>query len=365
MDKVSVKQGMMLVVVGLLSPVIRILPGEMTARGGEASWLGAVFALIPAVLVALMVCDLVKRPGEDLTDAVCQAFGTVAGRVICFLLGLWVVIWASTLVRFFGEGFLSTSYVGEPVQLFVTLLLVVVFYAAHKRLCVLARAGQIFFWILIVVVVGVFALTAANIDGKNLGPVTGPDLPGALLAAGPFLGVLSGGVCMALLAKDMVQETKSLRSVVLCVVGLAAVTGVLLFITVGNFGVTMLLRLQTPFFMLIKGISIANLFERVESVVIALWMLTDFVLVTMMVKAAARSFARALGAEQEKSCVTPVLLLILTGSALIASNSFALATWMESILTPINLVVGFVFVPIIWCVVKVRKKLEKKAAKNP
>ena len=70
MERLSVKQGMMMLFVGLLSPMIRILPGSMTEAGGVAGWLGGLFALIPTALLGLILCDLLRRPGDDLTDVI-------------------------------------------------------------------------------------------------------------------------------------------------------------------------------------------------------------------------------------------------------------------------------------------------------
>lgn len=359
MERLSVKQGMMLLFVGLMSPMIRMLPGRLTAIAGANGWLGAVFALVPGVLLILMVCDLLRRPGTDLTDAVCRAFGETAGRVLCFVIGLWVVLLCSLLLRFFGERFLSTAYIGEPVQLFVTLLLTVVFYAAHKKISALVRAGQIFFWTFAAVLAAVFALTALNVDRRNLMPVTWEALPQTVQAAEPVLGVLSGGLCLTLLTRTMEREKGAAGKALLTLAGLLVVAAVLLLITVGNFGVSLLQRMQYPFFMLVKEVRIANVFERVESVVIALWMVTDFVLVTMMVRAAARSFGRTFDVEREESCVTPVLLMVLMGSALIVPDSFALESVSEKLVQPINLVVGFGLIPLIWGVTKVRNLLSK------
>lgn len=41
-------------------------------------------------------------------------------------------------------------------------------------------------------------------------------------------------------------------------------------------------RMDTPFFMMVKGVGVEGAFGRVESVVIALWVLADLALLTLL-----------------------------------------------------------------------------------
>ena len=50
----------------------------------------------------------------------------------------------------------------------------------------------------------------------------------------------------------------------------------------GNFGPGLTARMDTPFFMMVKGIGIEGTFQRVESVIIALWVFSDLALLNLL-----------------------------------------------------------------------------------
>ncbi|MCD8334166.1 MAG: spore gernimation protein, partial [Clostridiales bacterium] len=50
MDKsISLRQYLVLLFVGLLSPLVKIVPGAMAARAGTGAWLSALLLLLPAM----------------------------------------------------------------------------------------------------------------------------------------------------------------------------------------------------------------------------------------------------------------------------------------------------------------------------
>ncbi len=73
--------------------------------------------------------------------------------------------------------------------------------------------------------------------------------------------------------KNQIKDYKSKTAVLL------AVTCILLILTVvGSIGPKVVQRMPLPFFNAVKIIAISQLFERMESVLLSIWVASDFVL---------------------------------------------------------------------------------------
>lgn len=64
--------------------------------------------------------------------------------------------------------------------------------------------------------------------------------------------------------------------------------------TVGTFGAELAQNLHYPFFAMIRGIRIFDLLDRVEALVVAQWVITDFILVSMLLQICSGTLTLAL-----------------------------------------------------------------------
>ena len=99
--------------------------------------------------------------------------------------------------------------------------------------------------------------------------------------------------------------------------------------TVGTFGPAMTARMNYPFFVMIRSIRLPRLLERVEALVAALWVASDFLLLALLLHAAALSAALALrgkGGEKRPAGVWCCAGLAAVCGVFCAPTSIALRT---------------------------------------
>ena len=302
-DRISLRQLLTLTFAALLSPAIQLLPGLTAQRAGAAGWLAALAALP----VLLGLCWLLWRLfGDGLPNAAQRLLGSALGRVFCLLYFLWGLYLLAANARQVALRFLTISYRNAPMVLFLLALLGVTFWLVRKPVRALARAGEVFFLTLAAGLALSLLLGAFQVDTANLLPVWVEDLPAVGWATLPVLGLLGYVVFAPCLGGHVVPEEGSRRKILRWAVGLC-----------------------TPFFMMVKGIGFEGTFQRMESVIIALWVLADLALLSLLACACSELAQKGFAIKKRSTAVLPIILAATAGAIWLFPDAFALDRALE------------------------------------
>ena len=279
--------------VALLPPATRLLPGLCAQTAGRAGWLCPLAALPALLLVAWLMRRLCAGagPGEDLGCLILRGLGRGPGAALLLVYGLWLVFYAGFSLRSSASRFIYTIYPGAPPWPFVIAGLVMGLFAVLAPVKALARAPELFRWLLVLALVPILVLGFLEADVETLTPVyfsdAVPVLEGALsaLGTGAFLLVNIG---------FLERGPGELRRGRFCL-GAALLMALLVAVTVGRFGHELTGRLTYPFFALVRNTSLFGVAERIEALVTALWVFSDFVLFAFALSAGAGCLRLALG----------------------------------------------------------------------
>ncbi|MCD7928526.1 MAG: spore germination protein [Oscillospiraceae bacterium] len=326
MDKsISLRQYLVLLFVALLSPLVKLIPGGLAAQAGTGAWLSAL-ALLPIVLAVVWLAAYLGRSlpeNEGLGELLCRALGQRAGRILCGVCGLWLLLLGCLTLRLSVERLTSTIYPNTGMGLFFLAILAVEWWLGKQKLPVLARVGQIFFFAVVLTLVLVLVMGVGSIHLYNVWPVWTQNLPGIAKATVPALGVLGTGVGTLFCFGQVTDRRGGRRLALEWTAALCLTLTVLSFVVLGVFGPAVVQRLQIPFFSLAKEVSVEGAVERLEPLVVTMWVFTDLVLLGLLLRSARRALTLAAGSEEEQS-MTPLLLLVLPGAYLVAGSFFAL-----------------------------------------
>lgn len=135
------------------------------------------------------------------------------------------------------------------------------------------------------------------------------------------------------------------------------VTIILLVMTIGALSATMATHLSLPFFVVVKNISILDTIERIESVLLALWVLSDFMVITIFALITVSILKSTFGIKETKSFVGPVVLLAGIGSMFLFRDRFELETFSNIIALPTNIVFEFAIPVVVFVIGKIRKRI--------
>lgn len=352
------RQLLVVLFTALLSPAIRALPALPAAAAGEAGWLSALAALPVALLLAWMLCRLLADAGEGegLAERVRALWGGFAGGTILLLYLLWGLLLLAANTRIYGQRMLSTGYRNTSLWFFMAVLLAAALWMARGKLSAFARAGEVFYLILSLTLGAVLLLALFHVEAENVIPLWFDDALPALGSALPVLGVLGYGVFGAFLAGNVVRKRENRRRALKWTAGFCLLLTALEFVVLGNFGPGLIGRMEQPFFMAVKGIGVQGAFQRVESVVVALWVLSDLVFIGLLTFACCAVCKTLFGLREGKGAALPVTLLGLAGALLLFPDAFALDRFADFVLPWGNLLFGFLLPALLLLTAALKKR---------
>lgn len=268
----SFPQMMALLFGALMAPAAELLPGS-AARAGAVGALGVAGAAVLLAGAGLLAGSL---GGESLASGLMDAFGKWGGRAVLTIYIVWFELLLALRLHQSGQRLSRCGAQDGGVWYFALVLAAFALWMARGRLGALGRSAQLFFAALCTagLLVLVFSLPRVRPE-RLLG-----DWAWSASAAGQILlpgwQVLGYGLfALFLWAPGEGKWTRSwLRSVSMAWLVLVVMQLVIL----GRFGPSLTMEWQGAFFQLAEGIGVKGAFQRVESLIAALWVFSDLLL---------------------------------------------------------------------------------------
>ena len=264
-EKLSPGQWGALLWAAALAPAAELLPGAALNLAGRAAWLAPTAALLFLLpLLRLGRRGDVRNLRESLT-----------GKVLLTGYALWMVLLVSLRLALCAR---RMGWAGErdgAVWYFLLVLAALALWMGEGRLSPFGRAGQMFLLLLLGAAALVLGLSAPLVRADRILPLWTGDILPVVRAGLPAAGCLGWAVLPMLLLP--VREERSSRALLWGAGGCLLLTLAQLII-IGNLGVGLTARSAGGFFALTKSVGVEGAFQRVESVVAALWMLSDLTL---------------------------------------------------------------------------------------
>lgn len=354
-DYISLRQLLALLFAALLSPMIQILPRETVFLAGKAGWLAALFALPVVLLLCWAYSAAPGALGGDMARGLETAFGRWIARALVLLYLIWGVLLLGWNTRWCAYRALSINYRNAPMPLFILGLLALTLWLGHKSLSAFCRAGEIFALALGCALALALGLAVLRTEWNNVGPIWVEDLPGAAGGAVPLLGLAGYGVLGAFLAGQVRRRDEDRGRLLRWGALWCALLAAFQLIAIGCFGPGLIRQMETPFFMLLRGVGVPGAFERVESLIMSLWLLADLAFLGLILFAC-RAMVGYLFPKAKRGWVTAGLGVAAGGLALFTlENLFSLSWVMERLIPAGNLILG-IAVPLLAGIVVTWKK---------
>ena len=326
-DGISRRQLSILLFVSALSPLIRQAPGMAVQSAGSAVWLSALLALVPLPLAGLLLGRLTRKrvPGEGLGGVLLRVFGRFGGTAAVLLYTAWTVFYAGFVLRAGADRFVTAVYPGSRPWLFMAVMAALCVPACLGRLKTLGRCAEIALPLLALVFLFAFLFCLPGLDAANLAPISSDSLADAARGAPWLLSTMSVLLLLAFLS-DRTEPGPLAAPLNRAFLALGLLAALLCVTVVATFGAKLTAEMYYPFFVMIRCIRIFRLLERVEALVVAQWVTTDFLLLGALLQAATGELTLCfpkLGARRGAVALTCLALALLSG-ALCASTSFSL-----------------------------------------
>ena len=197
--------------------------------------------------------------------------------------------------------------------------------ACLGRLKTLGRCAEIALPLLALVFLFAFLFCLPGLDAANLAPISSDSLADAARGAPWLLSTMSVLLLLAFLS-DRTEPGPLAAPFNRAFLALGLLAALLCVTVVATFGAKLTAEMHYPFFVMIRCIRIFRLLERVEALVVAQWVTTDFLLLGALLQAATGELTLCfpkLGARRGAVALTCLALALLSG-ALCAPTAFSL-----------------------------------------
>ncbi len=350
-EGISRTQLMALLWAGILAPAAALLPGLLLPQAGRNSALSVILAS-PLVLVGGWLLSRLGR-GRGLAQGILDRLGPWAGRGIILLYIVWAQLLLSQCLWSCARRLLSSGNRDGSLWFFLIGVAVMLAWMGRGKLEAFARAGQLFLAALLIAAAVVLGLSLGQARPERLLPLDwawGPTAVSALEAA----GVLGWGLFAAFLL-GAVRDQGERRGWHWLFWGLG---GILLLagaqaIMIGNLGVGLAMELDNPFFALAKSVGVEGAFQRVESIISALWTFADLAMGGILVFAV-REMARVSLPARLEGWTPWLSVLLAAGGGLVLLSGNGVGQWLGEQVIPLgNLIFGLVL-PGLLCLIRQR-----------
>ena len=336
--RISHTQLTALIWAGVLAPAAELLPSLTLPVAGRGAWLSPV-AAIPLVLLAGEL--LGRLSGEKgLARSVADCFGGAGGGLILFIYMVWGELLLALRLRLCAQRLLASGYRDGSLWFFLGAVSLMALWMGMGRLGSFARAGQFFLVILLGAGGVVLLLSLFQVEVQRVLPLWSQDALPVLRSALPAAGVLGWGIFGAFLT-GQVRPTEGRGRWYGRFWGIGGCLLLCLsqWIVLGNLGPALAGRLDNPFFALAKSVGVEGAFQRVESVIAAVWTLADLSLAVLLLFA-----LRAAGGvlipkvpETRLAAGAVVLAAVLAGAVLPHGRALQ---WSRTLVPLGNLILG-------------------------
>nr|WP_275942536.1 endospore germination permease [Paenibacillus alba] len=340
----------------MIGTSILITPSALAHEAKQDAWLACLVGIGMNGLNAFLYVVLGERfAGQTLAQYCEIILGKWFGKAVCLAFVLFFYLLASLMM---GDlGFFITSQIMQetPIEMLQILFTLIVVMAVRSGFVVYTRAAVVFFpWLIILFLLLIVPLLP-KFNMNNFLPVMEYGVKPILRGGFSFYGLQEMSVL--LMFYPFVAKMRGLRSGFTAGIG---VGGAILFITtVGSIAVlgeALTTNQLFPAYTLAKNISIGHFLERVEGILISIWVLSIFIKIVLTFHASLLGFVQILNIKDEKPLIAPLALGMIVLSLMCYPNTIYINDYLGRNWAPFSLIFTL-FLPLMLLVVSwIRRK---------
>lgn len=356
--KISMRQVVYLFLIIVFSPAVRLIPSYGAARAEQAGWLSPIPAMALFALLVLVWHSICKKPSnESLMDIYCSITGKIPGIILSAIHFAWLTLLTALYVRYSSIRLVVSIYPNVSLNIFSISLLAVISYTLRFGLPTLARLGETVHPIIAGAFVILFLMVLPKMKYEFLLPITTRSIFPVLKGSAAMLGIVAYFSFLFILG-DRINNKEAVRKTGLQTSAFLLISFIALFImTIGSFSYSIVARTQLPFLIAVKEISLFKTLEKIESIVVAFWVASDFILISTFTLCALHILKWLFKLTDTKPLITIYLLLLYITSNCLAENLFELKRLSEVFFLPGNIILGFGVPFLVFIIGKIRRKI--------
>ncbi len=359
--KITSIQLALLIITVIASTSVLFLPSVIVQEAGRDSWI-FIFPLAFG-LAAAYLCVSLGLCFEDKSIIVYanEIMGKYIGSFIAALY-IFFFIWLNTLVVRQFSIFINTAFMPETPELtFKIIIILLAAYAVKNGIEVITRSNQFMFPIFVIFYSLIIFFSLSEIDFTNFLPVLEngikPVIKGSIAPASWIAEI----ILLLVLIPNINQPSELKKNSVYIIVVIVIIFVSDIIVTVGVLGANLTSHLVFPFLSLSRYSRATMVLERIETLVMLLWVAPVMVKVTAIHYCASISCAQFFNLSDYKSLVMPLGILTIVWSIILADNSRELVFIIDKIMPYYIFILALPIPALLLIIHKIKQKRSSKA----
>ncbi|MDF2921974.1 MAG: spore germination protein [Paenibacillaceae bacterium] len=333
------------------------LPRTLTEVAQHAGWLCIMIAMTLFAGYSWLLAQIITGMKQtDFIPFVHSFLGKWLGPPVTLVLILIpALFYSSYVMRLVVELFETLVIPETPVEILLILTITLRFWAVRGGIRTVGMLSELLLPTMLIVMITMLALSGAKVQMTSLQPFFDTDANGIFKGS---MAVLSNymEVGVLLFAATRIKESqKTLKSLLAVNVTVGFIFLCTYWLCLGNFGTAYTKRLAFPTVEMIRNISLANFFEHVEVIFLAMWVLMNLVKGSMTYYACCVGFQSWFGLKSYKLIMMPVLLIIYYLS-MIPQNLLQAVFRFEQFKAVVYPYYGLAFIVVLYGLVRLRNR---------
>lgn len=350
--KIGDRQLMIIVTLYTIGDSILVLPTIVTAEAKQDAWIAGLIGVAVGPLLIVFLYDALRKcyPNLTLIEYSEKILGKWFGKMVSILFLIYFFITAATYLREIGD-FVATEFMPRtPMVAVITLFMLVILMASRLGLETLARSAEIFFPIVLFLIIVLILFLFQSIQMDNLKPMLEGGMKPIIRGTIPFVVLPFMEPVAILMILPYVSKSEKIRKRLFqgtLAAGVVLIVMTLLMILV--LGTDFTSRHLYPTFELAKSVDIEGIL-KVEALLAFLWLITIFIRLSLFFYVTSLGLAQTLGLKEYRHLLFPLAMIIIIFTMNMAKNIVEYNQMITDIWPYYAMTFGF-FIPLFMLIV--------------
>ena len=329
----------------------------------QDAWISSIVSALSGIIIVYINTYLGGLyPDKTYVETIQFLLGKWVGGFVSVLLIFVSIVGAAQFVWYVGD-FFTTQYLRETSAYIINILFVItIIIAMLYGLEVIARASEVFFYIILITYFLSIILVMPNIRIENLFPILEkgimPSLKGSLpLLAFTVLPLIFLNMIYPVNVNDIKGAKKSIFKGYLVGMTITFISIIMCILVLGS---TISASARYPIFLLTKEINIGIVFTRLEPLIISVWLFTIFNNTVFYFYTGALGLAQLLNLKDYKKIVLPLGLVVTVISGVAYNNVIYEINWDNLVWIPCTFTFGLILPLLLLLIYFINKYLFKR-----
>ncbi|WP_158735558.1 endospore germination permease [Alteribacillus sp. YIM 98480] len=338
----------------ILATVILLVPAIMAKEAKQDLWIVPITASIAGFLALFVIIQLHKYfPKKTFIQYSEKIIGRIPAKILSFVYILFFLQTTSVMFRQYAEFVSGNFLLKTPSIVIIASMAFVCAFAVRGGIEVVGRTAQLFIPTVTILFLFLIIFLFNEMDVENMYPVFENGIMPIIKASSSPAAWFSEFMIISFMLPFLKEREGGMKWGIISIVSVVILMVITNITSLFVFGETTV-KLTYPIMSAARYISVGDFFEHLESVIMAIWVLSVFIKISVFYYVLVLGTAQWLELSNYKPLVLPFGFL-LTVMSVWTPNLPELTDYLKRV-SPFNLPLFYLVIPTILLVVaKVRK----------